>query len=127
MVTGTGFKNTRGLKILFQGGEFGEAVAFASYDSPSQLHFTSPDLTQFLKMPNHRNVRTVNVALSINDDLSTIYPIMYGIFTLTDPENTLCFGPGIIDNVPAGQRVEVCIVTVDQYGNLRSSPEIISS
>ena len=74
----------------------------------------SPDLNQFIRMPGQDNLRVVNVALSINDDLNTIYPIMYKIFTLTDATNTLCFGPALMHGAFAGQVCEACIITIDE-------------
>jgi dynein heavy chain len=120
-LTGVGFKPGRGLKIKFQGGVFGEASAFASYVSETEMTVITPDLSQFLRMPGKDNLRVVNVALSINEDLNTIYPIMYKIFTLTDATNTLSFGPALMDGAFAGQICEAIIITIDQYGNLRTS------
>ena len=122
LLTGVGFKPGRGLKIKFQGGAFGEASAFASYKSETELEVITPDMNQFLRMPGQDNLRVVNVALSINDDLNTIYPIMYKIFTLTDAQNSLCFGPALMDGAFAGQVCEAVIITIDEYGALRKSP-----
>jgi dynein heavy chain len=121
-LTGVGFKPGRGLKVKFQGGKYGEASAFASYVSQTELTVVAPDLQQFLRMPGPENLRVVNVALSINDDLNTIYPIMYKIFTLTDAKNTLSFGPALMDGAFAGQICEAIVITIDEYGELRTSP-----
>ena len=121
-LTGVGFKPGRGLKVKFQGGAFGEASAFASYVSETEMTVLTPDMSQFLRMPGQDNLRVVNVALSINDDLNTIYPIMFKIFTLTDASNSLSFGPALMDGAFAGQICEAVIITIDEYGALRTSP-----
>eukprot|EP00946_MAST-07B_sp_MAST-7B-sp1_P001405 g1405.t1 len=121
-IAGVGFKNTRGLKVKFQGGAYGEAEAFATFVNDTTLTVSTPDLSQFLRLPGKDNYRVVNVALSINDDLNTIYPIMFRIFTLTDAQNSLCFGPALMDGAFAGQVCEAVIITIDEYGELRTAP-----
>ena len=40
-IAGVGFKNTRGLKVKFQGGAYGEAEAFATFVNDTTLTVSS--------------------------------------------------------------------------------------
>ena len=115
-LSGTGFKNSRSLKVKFQGGvQYGEATSIARFVSENELTVEVPDLEQFLKLEN----RTMNVALSINDAIDTIHPITFRAYTSTCAKYSAAFGPGLTNTSPTGIPLEFVIMTRDKYKEVR--------
>ena len=114
---GVGFPNTRNIKVQFDAGDnYTNEECMANYVSETELTCETPNLEAFLQ----KNGRKCNVSISIDGGIYTIYQVDFEFFTVTSAAKSILFGPGLIDGVPSGKRVEIVILAQDRFGEPRS-------
>jgi dynein heavy chain len=116
-LVGVKFPNTRNIKVQFDAGDnYTNEECMANYVSETELTCETPNLEAFLQ----KSGRKCNLSVSIDGGIFTIYHVDFEFFTVTSAVKSIMFGPGLIDGVPHGKRVEFIILAKDRFGDSRS-------
>ena len=111
---GLRFKQTTLVSVRFTDQKKAEATVGGVWISETELQCKSPDFTKF-------GALDVTVRVSLGGDAYTINEVKYSFYANTQAKRCIAFGPGLLQNNPAGQPVKFIMQAKDIGGKLRST------
>jgi len=113
IVHGMGFLGSKGDASMSVACAKGAMEVLGTVTSDTSLTFITPDYTQF------GSAQDVQCRLKIGPGGLTNTAVELKLFEVTSPDESIVFGPGVIDGCAAGDPVSIVIQAKDKYGNDR--------